>query len=135
MRCPNCAKFTGFENGEPEIQDENPDLSGTIAETEVRFFRQCNECSDELMEAILTVHHEFSEEIINSHTGEGHELTVSVNNPQEKERHEPPDKPRYKTLFGVMVDFDLTCSCDAGILETTEVESDYVAASEMESLV
>jgi hypothetical protein len=52
-RCPDCNKFVGLENGEPEINslDVTPNTGGILrVEADIRHVRQCADCSNELKE-------------------------------------------------------------------------------------
>lgn len=50
MRCPDCMKFVGMENGEPEINSFEVDRTGTTFDITLsaRHTRNCAECSTEL---------------------------------------------------------------------------------------
>lgn len=54
MRCPNCSKFVGMENGDPEVNDVEVDNDGGV-KVEVRLTRNCAECSTELKDATFNL--------------------------------------------------------------------------------
>jgi hypothetical protein len=47
MRCPDCSKFVGMENGDLEVNDLSIDTDGQVS-VDVSLPRNCAECSTEL---------------------------------------------------------------------------------------
>jgi hypothetical protein len=70
MRCPDCNKFTGLENGEPEISTE--DLNSGSVNLEIRLTRNCADCSTELKEYTFSIDNEHEKEL-NAHLADKHE--------------------------------------------------------------
>ena len=61
MRCENCSKFVGMENGDPEVQSLDMERDGDTwtVTAEVRGTRCCAECSTELKELSISMEQEF----------------------------------------------------------------------------
>ncbi|MCK9587757.1 MAG: hypothetical protein M0Q93_00155 [Terrimicrobiaceae bacterium] len=61
MRCPDCNKFTGLENQDPEINSFEASFSGTavLITAEVRAVRACADCSTELKSIDLNLEESF----------------------------------------------------------------------------
>lgn len=57
MRCPDCNKFTGLENGEPEINNSAAEVSGASVDVQVDIHhaRNCADCSTELKALDMTL--------------------------------------------------------------------------------
>ena len=140
MRCPDCNKFVGFEEGDVEVQLLEIDEDGGVR-AEVRIANNCSECSQELTEAMFELEADHSLEC-EKHKGEEHELAVEENGAERTSRSGHQDKKkgwvshggRYsKTFYGVEVSYKISCSC--GKLEADGSFGDDVQASSMEPLV
>lgn len=62
MRCPDCNKFVGMENGDPEIESIDVDEQGGI-QAEVRATRVCADCGTELKEGRFSMEATISDEL------------------------------------------------------------------------
>lgn len=141
MRCPDCNKFVGFEENDPEIENLEVNEDGQV-NASVRIVNSCAECSNELKEATFDLEWEPPDGVFDGHAGEGHELNVEENSSERTSRSGyfkkgvfVPAYGRYaKTFYGAEVEFSITCSC--GKLElVTGSMTDDVQASGMDELV
>ena len=151
MRCPDCNKFVAYDEAEPEIDDDSPEVGDGNISFNVRIVNNCADCGTELKEASFDPEVSFDEEIIKAHTGNDHELSVEISDAERVQDSEPKPKqvkdrktgeikmkypnPRYvKTLYGFACDVYLYCKCTPDVsLETLHAE-DYVTASGMDEL-
>lgn len=129
MRCPDCAKFVSFEEGE-DVEELSADFDAEdlTFRGEFRIVDSCAECSAELREAIFIFEHTFDRP-------EGHDdhtLTCEWETGRES-RWEPGRKGFAATYHGVEVNLRLRCSC--GKHEDEEILSDDMKASDMDQLV
>jgi phage FluMu protein Com len=51
MRCPDCNKFVPYD--EPEVEGDEPDITGSTVSGQVRIVLKCADCGNELKEANL----------------------------------------------------------------------------------
>lgn len=138
MRCPDCNKFVGYEEGEPEIElsldaptpeDVNP---VAVVTGEARIVLSCGECGTELKEATLTF--ESQVEVPAGHIGDGHELSLADEQPSGEMTSRTEGRGRrVRTFYGATVDAEVTCSC--GNFVAYETLSDDVQASAMDETV
>lgn len=121
MRCPDCLKFVGQEMGDPEGEpeltdhrtDENPD-NEVFIEGDIRLPIVCAECGTELKEGTFTMQEQLEDDDLKNHRGEGHELSLSVDDTESTERTDgkPGTPSRYrKTYYGVYLSYTVTCEC------------------------
>ena len=132
MRCPSCNKFAPLEFQEPELEGE-VSLDGCHVSATVRIVRTTECCNEDAKEATLEMGEDIDENLIAAHTGDGHELEIEAEDPQQLEE----GGGRYaKSYFGATIDYSLRCSCQAVGAEPlhTGQLSDKVAASEMEEM-
>lgn len=130
MRCPDCNKFVGLDFQDPEWESE-PEINGGQITGTVRLVRCCADCGGEMKEARLEVDLETG--LPDGHEGEGHELTVEMDDLTQLEK----GGGRYaKSYFGAEAHWTVRCSCqqpeDKPLAEGDW--SDQVAASEMDEL-
>jgi hypothetical protein len=128
MRCPDCAKFVGYDTEqEPELESEQVD--GTLADgytfsASVRRVLACAECGNELKESSFDIEIELKSEELKAkcpkadedadgaHTLEVTDYSVSATERTEtKDRHGKPIKSaRYmKTFYGFEGEATVTC--------------------------
>ncbi|MFA5936724.1 MAG: hypothetical protein WC822_02485 [Candidatus Paceibacterota bacterium] len=129
MRCPDCNKFVGNDQQDPEVDDITIDADGHINVT-VRIVNACDQCGTELTEAVLELEDDIAE-LVEHHKGEGHELEIEDDNAERTERCEGKGRGR-RTFYGASVHYRVTCSC--GRLKHSDVLEDDVQASAMDSL-
>lgn len=135
MRCPDCSKFVGLEEGEPEVDDLDVGADGVVTAS-VRIVRTCAECGTELKEATFDLESQpLEEDVLKAHEGEGHELTAEETGSEMTSRSDgkPGTPSRYrKSFYGAKVEYKITCSC--GGLEEEGSFEDEVQASGMDEL-
>lgn len=109
MRCPDCNKFVGLENGdlEADLSVESDGDKGTVTGT-VRVVRNCAECGQELKEANFDVDESF--DIPEAHRGEDHDLDVEV---LDEEVTESGGGRYAKNNVGYSLTAAVTCNCEA----------------------
>lgn len=123
MRCPDCNKFVGFDQQDPEVQldvsaptheagAEGKEKQGTATvNVEVRLVLACAECGTELKETQASEDQEVEFE---GHEGEGHELSVEETNSETTSRQDgkagTPSRYR-RTYYGASVSYEVRCEC------------------------
>lgn len=124
MRCPQCNKFVGMENGDPEA---NMDFTGGTISGDVRLTRNCAECSTELKDYTYSIEQQV--DVPEGHEGEGHDLELEHDDPEVVES----GGGRYaKNMIGVSFECRIRCSCqakEADPLVTVTVEDSTNAGS------
>ena len=142
-RCPDCSKFVGNDQAEPEAELE-VDSDGSVTGT-VRIANQCDQCGNELTEYTFDVEIELDE--VEHEKWAMHQAAV------EKDHEDPKQDLNHtlditygyiestvrsegrgrgtKTFYGYNLDFVVKCTCG----ETFSGKaSDDVQASSMDSL-
>lgn len=129
MRCPDCAKFTGLEFGDPEVVDEQLDSDGDI-HVEVRIVRTCSECSQELKEATLSFDVHVSEDVVKKHKKlfDDDDVELEV----EAEQYEESGGRYAKSYFGATISWWVRTRDGEELESGTATEK--VAASGMEEM-
>ena len=114
MRCPDCNKFVGFEQAEPELEVA---LDGKTISGSVRLVLLCAECSQELMDAELDVDIDVDHSCEKGKDKEPDleldgESADNTDRYEDKDRHGRPIKSmRYqKHFYGADLTFDVTCN-------------------------
>lgn len=140
MRCPDCNKFVGLEEADPEVDSIDVDDEGNVA-IEVRITNNCADCGMELREATFSLEHDHSEDC-KEHKGVGHELSIDEDGAERTSRSGFFDKKknqfvsaggRYsKTFYGAEVGYSIKCSC--GKLSVDGSISDDIQASSMDEM-
>lgn len=146
MRCPDCNKFVGLDEADPELDlsVEDAVVSGTV-----RIVRTCAECGQELKEASFDVEVDLSDDLTpigegESATYEGVEFDLVEEDAQMTSRtqtHDRNGKPiknsRYmRSYYGAEVTVKVKATYPDGTERDAEgLWSDEVAAGEMEELV
>jgi hypothetical protein len=132
MRCPNCEKFVGLEQADPEEQSltvtDGEDGKTFTVSGEYRLARTCTDCADEMQETVFTFDVDGELDHAEECDAEDRELEVEAN-------VEGTDEGggRYaKRMIGIAFDAAVTCSCGA-VAEV--LHKDSVAASQFDSLV
>ena len=133
--CPSCNKLCALNFEEPEIENDlEVDEEGTVTGT-VRIVRTSECCGEEMKEAIFDIDWTPDSEgvklIQDEHTGEGHELTLNADDPEQVEE----SGGRYKkSFFGASIAFRIGCHCQKEPADPLiEGEwSDKVSASSMD---
>jgi hypothetical protein len=123
-----------LEFAEPEwsnspVIDQTGAISGTV-----RIYRTTECCGDEAKESELDVDAETPQDVVDAHTGDGHELFVDE--PQLEQVEEGGG--RYaKSYFGASCEFEVRCSCQKSEDEplATVGWSDRIAASHMDEML
>jgi hypothetical protein len=146
MRCPDCNKFVGNDEQEPEVEsvEVEADESGHATVTaSVRIVNACADCGTELTEATLDLEAEVTLEPADhkcpSETaGEEPALDLEAEETSSERTNRSDGKPntpsRYRrTFYGAQVEATVKCRC--GKIETTVTLADEVQASGMESMV
>ena len=141
MRCPDCNKFVGYEEQDPEV--ESLEISDGHVDAVVRIVNVCQDCSTELKEAQLDMSEDVSADLQNHReeckhkdqmTGED-ESDFNVDGTHEERDQKVEGKGRgAKTFYGARVGFKINCShCSEGVGEG-ELE-EFVQASSMDECV
>ncbi len=143
MRCPDCAKFVGMENGDPEVnllevgEVEEGGSSCTVT-AEVSLVRNCADCSTELKRADLDTEvvvelgdNKAKCESPKAKDGQ-HELSVSELSCEATES----GGGRYaKNLIGFELDFKVECENEGCELAVDGTVEDALQASGFEESV
>jgi len=138
MRCPDCNRFVGNEEQDPEINEIFVGDDGHVT-VEARIVNACQDCGTELTEATFSLEGEVD---LNKHQGEGHEVDAEEESSTrtsrsgyfDKKKGWVPSGGRYaKTFYGLSVEIGVTCSCGEPIDSITL--EDEIQASGMDSLV
>lgn len=137
MRCPDCDKFTSFDDtNEPEVvayTDNEGYVTGNV-----RVFLTCAECSTALKEATFEIEADFSE-AVDAHKKAAKEKEAAAEKPENRHCDFALDidvlcdvASRTATSCGYHATIWVTCSC--GYKFGPEERSDEVQASRMEEL-
>lgn len=142
MRCPDCNKFVGMENGDPEVNSlevgEVEEAGVCTVTAEVSLVRNCADCSTELKRADLEaeVQVELGEakaKCASPKAKDGaHELSVSELSSEATES----GGGRYaKNLIGFTLDFKVECENEGCDLAVDGQAEDSLPASGFEESV
>lgn len=121
MRCPDCNKFVGNEQAEPEInldaslQGVGSDPGDANVTGDVRLVLQCADCNTELAESNQSLDIDVSLTHEADFTGE-HEVSVSEESADNTDRYDgKPNTPsRYRRhYYGAEIKGKVTCTCGA----------------------
>jgi len=152
MRCPDCNKFVGFDEADPEIESLEVNEDGAVS-ISVRIVNCCADCGTELKEATFEMEADHSTEFAEHLKAEGIEETAE---PEPHAEHElsieeagyertnrsgffkkgqfVPAGGRYaKTFYGAEVSYEICCSC--GKFKAEGSLNDDVQASGMDEMV
>lgn len=125
MRCPDCQKFVGNEQAEPELTldvDDNGNVTG-----DVRLVLQCADCGTELAESNQSVDIEVGFEHAEGCTGAA--LSISEESAENQDRYDgkPGTPPRYRRhYYGAEITGKVTCagcSAEASFTDTVEEQA------------
>lgn len=133
MRCPDCNKFTSYDDGaEPEVQS-GPDVNeDAVVTASVRIVLPCADCGTELKEATFDLEEPPDDaDFAAAHRGEGHSLSVEETGCSMTSRSEGRGRGT-RTFYGADLDVTVTCECGAKVEFTL---SDEERASSMDELV
>ncbi len=119
-RCPDCNKFVGYDQAEPEMDiqvDVEKDADGHPCEAHVtgivRLVLNCADCGSELAEANLDVDHD----VAILHIGDGeHEAQIVDESADSTDRYDgkPGTPSRYRRhYYGADITGEIKCSCGA----------------------
>ena len=137
MRCPDCNRFVGNEENDPEIDTIEVSDDGHVA-VEARIVNACADCGTELTEATFSLEGDID---LSEHQGDGHEVDAeeesstrtSRSGYYDKKKGWVPSGGRYaKTFYGLSVEIKITCSC-GGEIDSITLDDD-IQASGMEAL-
>lgn len=145
-RCPDCNKFVGVDENDPEFEDY-PTIEGLDPKAEilvnghpayavaitgsVKIVNACSECGTELKEAQFDIDcpvHVLQHEQDNPE--HAYDLEVAIVESERISRQE--GKSRARTYYGVEATFMVRCTCDK--FETSVVWQDEVQASHMDDM-
>ena len=121
MRCPDCNKFVGNEQGEPELnldislEGEGKDPGNASITGDVRLVLTCADCSTELAEANVGADIEVELSHESDHEGE-HEVSISEEAAENTDRYDgkPGTPSRYRRHFyGAEITGKVSCTCGA----------------------
>lgn len=124
-RCPDCNKFVGNEQADPELNLEvslNEDKSATVT-GDVRMVLTCADCSTELAEANSDVEVEL--EHIDIAEGTEHDVEIESESAESTDRYDgKPNTPsRYRRhYYGASISGTVKCTCGATADFITEAE-------------
>lgn len=133
MRCPDCNKFVGNEQAEPEmnldisLEGEAKDPGNATVTGDIRLVLACADCSTELAESNQSV--DIDVELVHDENHEGdHEVTLSDESAETTARYDgkPGTPSRYRRHFyGAEITGKVTCSCgaEAEFSETVEEQA------------
>ena len=135
MRCPDCNKFVGNDEQDPDDVSVDVDEHGVVTVT-ARIVNACAECGTDLTEATLEMECDRSDEVA-AHRREKHPTGDPPDLSADEERAERSSRTVGKgrglrTFYGADVDYTVECEC-GWVIDGTA--SDDVQASSMESLV
>lgn len=138
MRCPDCNKFVGYEEAEPEVDVDYDGLTGVSIRA--RIANVCDQCGTELKEAELEWEEDISDQL-KAHKCTGEDFSAEETNSERITRSGNfkkgifvPASGRYaKMFYGASVDVKISCNECGEEVHTLTVE-DYVQASSMEEL-
>ena len=139
-RCPDCNKFVGYDEAEPEVN--SLEINGTTITGEVRVTLNCAECGTELRESNFEpeIELEFvglNPEELTKHFDdeglprEGHEVDVE-GDAEFMSRTEGKGRGT-KTFYGYNLNYTVTCSCQEEAIHSGSMD-DYCQASSFEDL-
>ncbi len=140
MRCPDCNKFVGYDQPDPEVNDVTVD--GDTVRASVRVVLNCAECSTELKEAEVEAEAEIDSEILEAHPEKddagnptNHSLEVEEGSIDPTDRTEGKGRGM-RTFYGFELEATLSCSCGGPIRpdgeeteETINLSGDVQASS------
>lgn len=131
MRCPDCNKFVGNDQMDPEV--ESLDVNGDQITAQVRIANACDQCSTELTEASLEMEDDISAEL-EAHREKCKDAEFTAEETESERDTKGEGKGRYmKTFYGAKVSYSVTCSeCDK-LVHEGEL-SDFIQASCMDPL-
>lgn len=145
MRCPDCNKFVGNDEQEPEVESVEVEADDAEAATNatvtasVRIVNACADCGTELTEATLDLeaevpltpeHHRCPPEA----KGGEPSLDLEAEETSNERTSRTEGKGRgLRTFYGAKVEATVKCRC--GKIETTVTLEDDVQASGMDSMV
>lgn len=140
MRCPDCNKFVAQEVQDPEIELEEDIDTGAEPPTATfnataRIVVVCADCGTELKEASFDFDGEMDEDEVAAHVGEGHELSLELDDEEATERSEGKGRSWTKHFYGVKFTVGLNCKCKEKGPVYSEYYSDEIPASAMDELV
>ncbi len=98
VRCPDCRRLASLEPGDVDIQDET--LNEAEVSVDVRIVLNCAQCSTELKEAHFSIQREMEQDFFEKHSGEGHELNLTIEPGRLKNSSRP--KPLMESLSGTL---------------------------------
>lgn len=125
MRCPDCNRFVGNEEEEPEVEVT---ASADGCSVETRIVNVCDQCGTELAEATFDC--DLPIEGLEAHAGDGHDLDGDVEESSRTSRSTGQGRGR-RTFYGFEATIKVACSCG---FETTAEISDEIQASGMDPL-
>jgi len=139
MRCPDCNKFVGYDEADPEVNSLEVDDEGQVS-AEVRIVNCCQDCGNELKEANFQFETDHADDV-KEHVGEGHGLEIEEESCERTSRSGNfkngvfiPGGGRYaKTFYGVSLGYAIKCECEK--LDLHGTLEDEEQASGMEELV
>jgi hypothetical protein len=142
-RCSGCNHFAGLEAQDPDIESYDFDIDALTVKVDVRISLATECCSVEAKEHTFNFDETpsnpaadgapLTEDDIEAHRGDGHEITIEDIEAENESRVQPGRVPRYsKQFYGVKVTGRLECSCGETILESFELTGD-IEASAMEA--
>lgn len=129
-RCPDCNKFVGYEQAEPELdlsveldkaEDGTPE--GADVTGSVRMVLNCAECGSELAEASLDIND--CNVALEHKEAESHDVEVVDESADANDRYDgkPGTPSRYRRhYYGADISGTVQCSCGAKAEFTTTVE-------------
>jgi len=129
MRCPDCNKFVGNEENEPEVESVEVDDEGHV-NAEVRIVNACAECGTDLTEATLSMDGE-ADTIPCSCKPEDRELEAEEAGSERSVRIEGKGRGT-KTFYGATL--DVTVRCGKCNKEWTVTMEDEIQASGMDQV-
>lgn len=140
MRCPDCNKFVSQDAGNPEVN--NVSINDGDITVEVDVVVNCAECGTELKRGNLELEDSIGKELLEKHTGEGHELDAEEDSSEPIDDWKTTDRSgkqiknsRYHThLYGARVNVSVKCSCQEEEITNLEL-SDSMPASALDESV
>jgi hypothetical protein len=114
MRCPDCNKFVGNEEQDPEVNSTDVDCDGNVS-AEVRIANACTECGTELTEFTFNTDADAPEEVTR-HIEKCHDDENPANLEIEEGTCERTTRTEGKgrgarTFYGYTLSYTITCSC------------------------
>jgi len=131
IRCPECRKFARLEPGDVQVDGIDVDADGVISGV-VRILGICADCGEELAEGMADFDGQIDDDLVEEHTGEGHELLAE----DEDAKSEVRGSGR-NTEYGAIVTYAIRCKCqgkNAEPLERADIACDGLRPSDLDTL-